>query len=132
MTTAYVESSAMTKLVLDEHESASLRNALGEHEHIVASDLTTLEVMRAAARVRGDEGMAQARAALVPVGNLPIDRSIIAVASRLEPRSLRSLDAIHVATALTLSPDDVTFYSYDARTIEAARSAGLSVASPQA
>jgi len=130
VSTAYVESSAMTKLILDEQQSSALRDALRAHDHCVSSDLTVVEVTRAATRARGDEGRARARVALVPVGTIPIDRGIVALASRLDPATLRSLDAIHVATALSLEPDDVVFYSYDARTIDAARAVGLSTASP--
>lgn len=130
MTTAYVESSALTKLVLDEHGSEELRSALRHHEHVVSSDLTCVEVTRASARARGEQGVARARAALLPIASIPIDRAIIDAASRLEPSTLRSLDAIHVATALALGTEHVTFYSYDSRTIEAARSAGLAVATP--
>jgi uncharacterized protein len=127
---AYVESSAMAKLVIDEQQSAPLRTALRGHDRWVASDLTVVEVTRAAVRTRGDEGRVQARAALLPVGTVPIDRGIVTLASRLEPPALRSLDAIHIATALTLEPDGIVFYSYDARTIDAARAAGLTVVSP--
>ncbi|MFI5045937.1 MAG: type II toxin-antitoxin system VapC family toxin [Acidimicrobiia bacterium] len=130
MSTAYVESSALTKVVLDEPESSALRDALRGHERWVSSDLTAVEVTRAAARARGEEGRARARAALVPIGALSIDRAVVALAARLEPRTLRSLDAIHVATALTLAPDELVFYSYDSRTVDAAREAGLDVASP--
>ncbi|MET0628577.1 MAG: type II toxin-antitoxin system VapC family toxin [Acidimicrobiia bacterium] len=130
MSAAYVESSAMTKLVLDEQQSTALRHALRAHDHWVSSDLTVIEVTRAASRARGDEGRAQARAALLPLGTLPVDRTVVSAASRLEPSTLRPLDAIHIATALALAPDDVVFYSYDARTIDAARAAGLTVSSP--
>jgi predicted nucleic acid-binding protein len=130
VTTAYVESSAMTKLVLAEPESVALRRALRDHEQLVSSSLTVIEVTRAAARVGGIDGMAQARAALVPVGTVPIDATIVAAASQLAPVSLHSLDAIHVATALALARDDITFYSYDRRALDAARAVGLAVASP--
>jgi predicted nucleic acid-binding protein len=132
VTTAYVESSALAKLVLDEEGSAELRSALRRHDHVVSSDLTTIEVSRAAFRARGEVGLAQARAALLPIASLAIDRAVIVTAARLEPRSLRSPDAIHVATALALAADDPVFYSYDARTLDAARAAGLSTASPTA
>lgn len=130
MTTAYVESSAAAKLVLREPDSDTLRLSLRSHDHLVSSDLTRLEVTRAAWRAAGDTGLAQARAALLPIDTIPIERAIVDGAVRLGPPRLRSLDAIHVATALDLADDELTFYSYDQRTLEAARAAGLTVASP--
>ena len=131
MSVAYVESSAAAKLVLQEAESDALRSSLREHDHVVCSDLTRLEVARAAWRSDGDVGLAQARVALLPIGLIPIDRRVVDAAIGLASATLRSLDAIHVASALSLGADGVTFYSYDARTVEAAHSAGLSVASPR-
>jgi uncharacterized protein len=52
------------------------------------------------------------------------------MACHLAPPTLRSLDAIHIATALAVGRDDVVFYSYDQRALDAARAAGLTVASP--
>jgi uncharacterized protein len=131
MRLAYVESSAAAKLVLREVDSDALRLSLRDHEQLVCSDLTRLEVARAAWRSDGDVGLAQARAAMLPIETIPIDRRIVDTAISLAPAALRSIDAIHVATALSLGVDDVTFYSYDARTVDAARAAGLSVASPK-
>lgn len=130
MTTAYVESSALTKLVLEEPESESLRRDLREHDYQVSSDLSTVEVTRAAARVRGIHGITRARATFLSINSLPIDRSVIDNAALLEPHVLRSLDAIHIATALALGRDEVVFFSYDASALQAARAAGLTVASP--
>ena len=130
MTTAYVESSALAKLVIHESETASLGRALGGHLRRVCSELGTVEVTRAAARADGVAGVARARSLFLALDSIPIDAGIVGSAARLEPWSLRSLDAIHVASALSLVGDDLTFYSYDRRTIEAARAAGLRVASP--
>jgi predicted nucleic acid-binding protein len=63
---------------------------------------------------------------------MPVDRPVIERAARLEPLELRSLDAIHVATALALESPDLVFYSYDSRTIGAAQANGITVASPGA
>jgi predicted nucleic acid-binding protein len=127
---AYVESSALTKLVIDEPGSENLRIALRSHERLVSSDLATIEVSRAARRARGEQGLAQARVALLPVAQLTIDSAVVRAAAQLEPPSLRSLDAIHVASALVLDEPDVVFYSYDQRTLAAARAATLLTASP--
>lgn len=60
----------------------------------------------------------------------PIDREVIDRAARLGPVELRSLDAIHLATALLLTPAPEVFCSYDARLSAAARAAGLHVEAP--
>ena len=129
MTAAYVESSALAKLVFDEDGSGALSEAIRAHDPVVSSDLTTVEVARAARRARGDVGLAQARAAMLRVSTMAINRTVVDLAATLEPLAPRSLDAIHVATALVLQ-EDVVFYSYDARTLDAAQSAGLMTASP--
>jgi predicted nucleic acid-binding protein len=130
VTTAYVESSALVKLAIDEDESAALRAALSRAEHRVTSELALVEVPRGVARREGDAGQARARAALLRFHLRPVDRSVLEAAARLQPGALRSLDAIHVATALTLETPDVVFYAYDRRSIEAAEANGLGVASP--
>jgi predicted nucleic acid-binding protein len=130
VTVGYVESSALVKLAIAEPETRALRDALVAQERTVASDLGAVEMTRAAWRRAGEPGAARARAALLKIFLLPIDRAIVDTASRLEPVTLRSLDAIHVATALSLQADGIVFYSYDGRTLEAARAVGLPTASP--
>jgi predicted nucleic acid-binding protein len=132
VTTAYVESSALVKLVHAEPETDALRGALGSEDALVSSDLAVVEVSRAVTLSDGDEGLARSRAALLRFNLLPVDRLIIEDAATLSPATLRSLDAIHVATARALDAPDLVFYSYDSRTIEAARSNGLVTASPGA
>jgi predicted nucleic acid-binding protein len=132
VTVAYVESSALVKLAVRELETLELRAALASHEHVVSSALSTVEVTRVAWRANGEPGIVRARAALLNVNTIPIDWRTIDASSRLAPPSLRSLDAIHVATALGFVEDGVVFYSYDRRALEAARTAGLAVKSPGA
>lgn len=62
---------------------------------------------------------------------LPIDEHTVASAGRLRPPSLRSLDAIHLATALSIREDLDAFVTYDRRLGEAVTTAGLSVAAPR-
>jgi predicted nucleic acid-binding protein len=59
-----------------------------------------------------------------------LDESMASIAATVEPSQLRSLDAIHLASALALGPDLETFVSYDARLADAARAAGLTVVAP--
>jgi len=88
--------------------------------------------MRTAARQAGDVGRARARSVLLGLTTVPVDRQIVDAAAALGPDSLRSLDAIHVATALAVDDGDLVFYSYDRRALEAARANGLRTASPGA
>jgi len=129
MTVAYVESSALVKLALAEDHSADLRAAIRGGD-LVTSQLSALEVGRALLRSHGDAGLARARTEMLRFETLRVDRSVLDAATRLEPTLLRSLDAIHVASALALATAEVVFYSYDARTLEAARANGLTTASP--
>lgn len=132
MTIAYVESSALTKLALGEPEGPDLRSTLQSVQVHVTSELTLLEVSRAVRRNTGDAGVAKVRAAFLRFETVPVDRGILDRAAALEPAALRSLDAVHVATALVISSSDLVFYSYDHRTIEAAQIYGLTVSSPGA
>lgn len=131
MTLGYAESSALVKLALPEPESEALRQSFDGLERLVTSELAITEVGRAALR-EGEAAATRARAALLKVDMVAVDRPTLERAAQLQPRTLRSLDAIHVATALALETADVVFYSYDRRTIEAAAANGLTVASPGA
>jgi predicted nucleic acid-binding protein len=127
---AYVESSALVKLVLEEPESEALRGALGTYEARVTSELSVVEVTRATRRARPD-APADPDGVLARFDMLRIDRAIVDVAAHLGPASLRSLDAIHVATALAV-PGELAFVAYDTRALDGATAAGLPVVSPGA
>jgi uncharacterized protein len=127
---AYLESSALVKLVVVEEESEALQDALLEWPRRVSSRLAVVEVLRTVRRRDGArESLARsvlARLALVVIG----DRVLLA-AAQLDPIGLRSLDAIHLATALRLRSGLGAFVSYDARQLEAAEALGLPVTSPR-
>ncbi len=129
MRLGYAESSALVKLAIPEPESDALRRSLRTLDQLVTSELAVTEVGRAALR-DSEAAAARARAALLTIEMIPVDRPILDAAARLQPGTLRSLDAIHVATALALGTPDVVFYAYDRRSIEAAEANGLEVANP--
>jgi uncharacterized protein len=83
------------------------------------------------ARAVGRAHAARAAAGLDGIGLLAIDSGIVAAAARLQPPALRSLDAIHLATALSLGDDLGVLIAYDARLLQAARQHGLPVAEPR-
>lgn len=124
----YLDSSAFVKLVLPEPETPALLAALAGVERLVASEILEVEVLRATRRGGGDT--AAARNQLAAVRLLPLSSEIRKQASELDPSSVRSLDAIHLATALSLGDRLDGLYTYDERMSLAAREAGLDLHAP--
>lgn len=126
----YLDSSAIVKLVLPEPESDALRDFLASDEDHVSSGLAQLEVQRTVRRVDDTEDRRRtAKRVLARVSLIKIDGPILAQAASLDPPGLRSLDAIHLATALSLDRLDA-LVTYDRRLRDAASDAGLATASP--
>jgi uncharacterized protein len=128
----YLDSSALVKLVQHEVESDSLRRYLRTYasDQRVASELVRVEVVRSVLH-GGPTAVAHARRQLARVYLVVLDRQILDQAATLAPKSLlRSLDAIHLATAQLLGSELRSIVTYDARMAEAASGLGLSVAAP--
>ena len=126
----YLDSSAIVKLVVPEPESAALRRRLAKEPDWVSSALAHVEVLRAMRRREATvRELDEAQELLARIALAPVDDSILGVAARIEPSALRSLDAIHVATALSLFGLDA-FVTYDVRQLAAAIVAGLPAVSP--
>jgi len=125
----YVDASALLKLVVDEPESAVLRSSL-EGEAMVISALGTVEVRRAVRRTGRDQALARAEQVLTHVELVALSDEVLDRAAMLEPAVLRTLDAIHVATAIELGDQVAEVVTYDRRMVDAARLAGLSTSSP--
>ncbi len=128
----YLDASAFVKLVISEPETAALVAALATGVRLVASEILEVEALRAVRRVSGEDGATVARAQLAGVRLLPLTAQIRRRACELEPATLRSLDAIHLATALDLGKRLACVYAYDARMATAAGEAGLRVCAPVA
>ncbi len=126
----YVDTSALVKLVIPEPETKALIAMLTPQMRMVASEIVEVELVRAARRASGQEAVETARDQLAGVRLLPLTRDIRKRASNLEPDTLRSLDAIHVATALDLGERLDYIYVYDKRMIAAAEAAGLRTRAP--
>ncbi len=126
----YLDTSAFVKLVLPEPETAALVAALTTTTRLVASEILEVEALRAARRASGEDGATAARAQLAGVRLLPLTDGIRRRAAELEPVTLRSLDAIHLATALDLGERLADVYAYDVRLAAAATDAGLRVCAP--
>lgn len=132
MALLYFDSSALVKLVARERESPALFELLAPRPDVVSSALARVEVLRAVARAGGRDGERQrAEAVLERLTLIAVDTMILRAASDVEPVSLRSLDAVHLASALALGDDLEEFVGYDRRLNHAARELGLPVSSPR-
>jgi len=125
----YLDSSAVVKLVVRETETDALRSYLQTAGPLATSILTTVEVARAVARVASDSGDVVA-AVLGGMAIVGFDGTIAVRAAALEPTTLRTLDAVHLATALELAGELTAFVCYDDRLASAARALGLPVVAP--
>jgi uncharacterized protein len=124
----YLDSSAIVKLISPEPESRHLVELVREDPALVASELGWTEVVRAVRRAGGSTD--RAAAVLEGIALVPIDGGIIRTAAELDPPSLRTLDAIHLATALSLGDDLTRLISFDDRLSRAAAAVGIEVAAP--
>lgn len=126
---AYLDTSAYVKLPLEEAGHEGLRLELSHWDGYVSSMLLGVEAIRACARYGSDRAR-DARAWLEGVSLLPFDDPVIDMATSLAPPALRALDALHLATALTVRDEIGAFFTYDQRLAEAATNHGLPVLQP--
>src|SRR6266849_1980543 len=132
----YLDASALVKVLVEEKESAALRAWIADAPDRLSSVVTAVELRRAARRAAesaspGDasELERQTEIALSGLQLLALDDQIAKRAAAIDPPALRSLDAIHLATALSI--DELQhFVTYDVRLADAASEAGLAVAMP--
>jgi predicted nucleic acid-binding protein len=125
----YVDSSAIVKLAVAEPESKALRRYLSRHQPLVCSALARTEVVRALLP-SGPEAVARGEEVLRRIELLRVSDRVLVEAGRLTPPRLRSLDAIHLASARHLGPSVRQLVTYDERMAEAALASGWSVAAP--
>ena len=124
----YLDTSAFVKLVRSEPESPALRRELAGRE-LLSSALLSVEGRRAARRY-GELAAKRARAALTAITLIPLDEPILQAAAELGPAELRSLDALHLATIMSLGEDLERLYCYDSRLSDAAQALGIEVSRP--
>ncbi|HEX5596294.1 MAG TPA: type II toxin-antitoxin system VapC family toxin [Micromonosporaceae bacterium] len=131
----YLDSAAIVKLIRREPATDQLVAWLNERSDLplVASALVEVEVPRALRRT-APQGLMGVPATLARLYRVEIDSSVRATAASYEESTLRSLDAIHLATAQILADqpgaDFTAFVTYDRRLLDVAKAVGLPVASP--
>lgn len=128
MSVWYLDTSAALKLVIEEPESEALAQEVdGEQPDLVAAWLLETE-MRRVAQGLGVLSMDVVSGFLAGVSLYEMPGSLFREAGVLPGENLRSLDALHLATAIRIGVDFVV--TYDARMAESARTLGLSVFAP--
>jgi predicted nucleic acid-binding protein len=127
----YLDSAAVVKLVHAEGESPALRAWLDERAETawISSVLTEIESFRALARYAPD-AVSRLPAVLDLIDLIGLDPPVRILAQTAWPATVRSLDAIHLGTALHTRRTLTSFVTYDKRLLEAARTAGLPADSP--
>lgn len=125
----YLDSSAIVKLVREEASSFALREFLVARSTLVSSVIARVEVLRAAARQQPSPVLV-ARLVLAEIELIAVDDAILDSAARLGPPTLRTLDAIHLASALALEDALESIVTYDTRMAAAATTLGISVSAP--
>lgn len=117
------------KLVIEEPESSALASHLTNGQLIATSRIALVEVARATAIANpADEVQTEASRLLSSCLLVNVDDSVLRAAAELASETLRTLDAIHLASALWVEPDELI--AYDRRLLEAARERGLAVSHP--
>ena len=127
----YLDTSAFVKLIRGERETPALQAFLRERPEapLVSSALLVLETRRAVLRQAPDQ-LARADLLLTRIDQVDITRAVLEAASHLPDPALRSLDSLHLATALQLDRDLEALVTYDSRLAAAAGRQRLPVVTP--
>ncbi len=132
MSAWYLDSSAIVKFAVVEDESKALamwRAGLAPDDVLMTCELALAEVLRAVGRVDGD--LQVARAHVDAIDQLVMDRDLLLAAGQLEPLGLRTLDAIHLASALAAGHQLTGVVTYDSRMADGALTLGLTPLAPR-
>lgn len=126
----YLDSSALVKLAIREPESAALRQFLRRKRPLVSSALARTEVLRALLPA-GSAAVTRGLDVLQRIDLVRVNERVLNEAGALEPAELRSLDAIHLATARQLGRELTAIVTYDDRMAAAAKKLGHRVVQPR-
>lgn len=131
MSAAYVDASALVKLFKAERETEAFRTALADWPVQVASELIRVEAICTARRLGDQDVLQRANAALELINLIPITPAIIELATDAYTPPLRAMDAIHLATAITMREDLGAMFVYDSGLHAAAQAHHLGPMAPQ-
>ncbi|MGH8980602.1 MAG: type II toxin-antitoxin system VapC family toxin [Acidimicrobiales bacterium] len=129
----YLDSSALMKLVCEEPETEALRDWLVSQPEVpvVTSELGRAEILRASRRAEA-RASTEARAVIADADLVSLDRGVQDLACEIGDPPLRTLDALHLASAVLPGDGLTAFAAFDRRLLGAARSAGLPIVFPDA
>lgn len=130
MSAAYVDASALVKLFKSERETEAFRAALVDWPVQVASEIIRVEAICTARRLGGEDVLHRAEAALERISLIPLTPEIIKLATSRHAPPLRAMDAIHLATALSMREDLGVMFVYDSDLLTAATGHGLNPHAP--
>ena len=127
----YLDTSALVKIVVAEPESNALANYLRAFpsDSRFTSALARTELVRAVGRRGSNDSIAHARRVLGRLDLIPLTNRLLDNAGMLMPPELRTLDAIHLSSAMT-APELRAFVTYDGRLARAATHAGIEIVAP--
>jgi hypothetical protein len=128
---AYIDTSALVKLFKAERETEAFRTALADWPVQVASELIRVEAICTARRLGSPDVLQRASEALERINLIPISPEIIELATAAHTPPLRAMDAIHLATALTMREDLGAIFVYDNDLHAAAQTHHLNPLAPQ-
>jgi predicted nucleic acid-binding protein len=126
----YLDTSALVKTIIEEPESPALMRWLQGKDGLVACELVRVEAVRAV-RVSDPAALPRTRRAIATLTLIRLDDPLYEAAADLEPPSLRSLDALHLAAALSVGRELAGVVTYDMQMAEAAHKLGLQVEAPR-
>ena len=127
----YLDSSALVKLALSEPESGPLAQWLAERadQPLVSSILHRSEVPRAV-WIAEPGALPRSYRVIRRIARVALTQEVLDISATVPPKTLRFVHAIHLASALALKRDLVAFVAYDEHLLNAAKEAGLPIASP--
>jgi uncharacterized protein len=125
----YVDSSALVKLAVREPESQALRRQLVRRRSLVCSALARVEVARALMSL-GEQAVRRGDEVLSRIDLVRINDRVLRAAATLMPAEVRSLDAIHLATAQQFGSELHRIVTYENRMAMAAEALGWRVEQP--